>query len=75
MLAELLFHEGKVQHTDWAPPESLTDLLKTRNDAQIMGLELLAIALGLSTFGNQLRGKCVRVWTDNAGGQPPPQER
>ena len=40
-----------------------------RRDMQIMGLELLAIVLGLSTFVAERRSRVVRVWTDNAGGE------
>ena len=34
-----------------------------------MGQELLAIAVGLCTFLPKLKGRCVRVWTDNKGGE------
>ena len=34
-----------------------------------MGLELLAIALGLCTFSEQLRGRRVLVWSDNTGSE------
>ena len=40
-----------------------------RRDMQIMGLELLAIVLGLSTFLAERRGRVLRVWTDNACGK------
>ena len=34
-----------------------------------MGLELLAIALGFSTFANILEGRRVMVWSDNVGSE------
>ena len=34
-----------------------------------MGLELLAIALGLSTFGDFVRGRRVAVWSDITGSE------
>ena len=34
-----------------------------------MALDLLAVAVGLSTFGEMLGGYNVRVWTDNVGGE------
>ena len=54
-------------YTDWAPAETVLDTFVNRNDDQIMGKELLAIAVGLSTFAQQLAGRSVRVWTDNVG--------
>ena len=40
-------------------------LFRERNDAQIAGLEILAIAVGLSTFADALRGRKVRIFSDN----------
>ena len=40
-------------------------LFRERNDAQITGLEILAIAVGLSTFAEALRGRRVRTFFDN----------
>ena len=41
------------------------EIFTRREDNQIAGLELLAIALGLSTFGEVLAGRRVCVWSDN----------
>ena len=68
-LSAVLFADGVVEYTDLATPQQLLDLFGQRDDAQIMGQELLAIALGLCTFLKKLRGRCVRVWTDNKGGE------
>ena len=40
-----------------------------RKDAQIMGLEILAVVFGLCAFLQQLRGKLVRIYVDNVGGE------
>jgi len=41
----------------------------SRSDQQIMGLELLAISLGLCTFEHLLRGRNVVVHCDNTGSE------
>ena len=68
-LAAVLYIDGNIVFADWAPPQSLMTLFQSRKDNQIMGLELLAIALGLSTFGELLLGRNVRVWSDNTGSE------
>ena len=50
-------------------PVNVTDKFESRNDAQIMCLELLAILMGLETFSERCRGKNIRVWTDNVGSE------
>ena len=40
-----------------------------RKDKMIMGSEILAVMLGLETFKEQIDGKLLRIWTDNAGGE------
>ena len=47
----------------------MLDEFQQREDAQIMGLEILAIAVGLATFANELRGRRVVVWSDNTGAE------
>ena len=42
---------------------------RRRRDNQIMGLELLAISLGLSTFATRLQGRRVIVHSDNKGSE------
>ena len=63
----LLVH--RVKYTVWDPSPELVAMFATRRGMQIMGLELLAIVLGLSTFLAECRGRVVRVWTDHAGGE------
>ena len=34
-----------------------------------MGLEIMAIMLGVEAFKEQMKGKLLRIWTDNSGGE------
>ncbi len=68
-LAAVLFCGGRTWYTDFAPPAELLSIFTARQDSQIMGLELLAIALGISTFAEQCRGRRVHVWSDNTGSE------
>ena len=43
--------------------------LEQRKDSQIMGLELFALALGLSSFSQLLLGRTVFLWSDNVGAE------
>ena len=61
--------DDRAYFADWAPTDQILSMFQTRNDSQIMGLELLAIAFGLSTFKEQCRGRCVRLWSDNVGAE------
>ena len=42
---------------------------KERDDGHIMSLELLAIAFGLSVFGERLRGMNLELYSDNTGAE------
>ena len=68
-LAAVAYIGNDVLYTDFAVPDCLLRIFRRRKDNQIMGLELLSIALGLSTFSEQLRGKNVVVWSDNTGSE------
>ena len=50
-------------------PKHVLHNFQQRRDAQIMGLELLAISLGLSTFASCLSHKMVVVHCDNRGSE------
>ena len=67
--AAVLFFNGECLYTDGAPSQQVLDEFQQREDAQIMGLEILAIAVGLATFANELRGRKVVVWSDNTGAE------
>ena len=47
----------------------LMQIFDQRADNQIMGLELAAIGLGLSTFGKLLAGRSVVIHSDNTGAE------
>ena len=49
-------------------PELLSRF-RRRRDKQIMGLELLGVSLGLSTFADLLRGRQVVCHCDNSGAE------
>ena len=68
-VAAVLWVDGRVLYTDCAPPEAVVRHWKVREDQQIMGLELLSIALGLSSFEQFLMGRCVVIHSDNTGAE------
>ena len=68
-LAAVLLADGKTYATDWEPPPEVLQFFEERQDGQIMGLELLAIALGLSTFSEIFKGRRVWLWSDNTGSE------
>ena len=65
----VLLIDGQCYFTHYAPPEHLVAKFKRRRDNQIMGLELLSISLGFSTFEELLRGRKVVVHSDNTGSE------
>ena len=68
-LAAVLFMDGERFYTDWEPTAELMNLFTVRKDAQIMGLELLAIAIGLCTFADKLQSRKICIWSDNTGSE------
>ena len=68
-VAAVLLLDGTARYTDFEPPSNVLAFFAPRSDEQIMGLELLSIALGLSTFGPLLAGRTVRVYSDNVGSE------
>ena len=69
MLAALLRLDGELFYIDGTPPQCVIKQLLLRKDNQIMALELLPIALGLSTFATQLAHRSVHVFSDNTGSE------
>ena len=51
------------------PPSGGLQAFRARGDSQIMGLELLAISLGLATFKEYIAGRNVVVHSDNTGSE------
>ena len=67
--AAVLFSDGKCFFTDGEPSPCFMNLLEERRDNQIMSLEIMAIAVGLSTFAEELKGRKVVVYSDNTGAE------
>ena len=68
-LAAVIYADEAFHYTDWAPDEEVLAPFFARRDAQILGLEQLALALGLSTFGHLCQGRSVQLWSDNTGAE------
>jgi len=67
--AAVLFLDGRCYYTDGLPSQTVLAKLMARRDSQIMALEAIAIALGLSTFAADLRGRKVVLYSDNTGAE------
>ena len=67
--AAVAFIDGVCHFTDGMPSKEIMNSFQKRNDSQICGLEMLAIALGLSTFAAELKGRSVVVFSDNKGAE------
>ena len=67
--AAVLFVDGKCLFTDGQPSLRFMGLLEERRDNQIMSLEIMAVAVGLSTFADELKGRKVVVYSDNTGAE------
>jgi len=67
--AAVAFVDGVCHYTDGKPSAKIMAGFLRRNDAQICGLEMLAIALGLSSFADELRGRNVVIYSDNKGAE------
>lgn len=67
----VLFIGDDCMWTHMAVPRWALSRFQIRHDQQIMGLELLAISLGLSTFESILKGRRVVIHCDNSGSEVP----
>ena len=56
-MAAVLLIDGRMLYCDKEPPQHLIDQFQSCDDAQIMSLELLYIALALSSFSELLCSK------------------
>ena len=65
----MLFIDGECMYTDGVPRQEIMQQFLQRQDKQITTLEILAIAIGLSTFAPELQGRKVVVWSDNTGAE------
>ena len=68
-VAAVLLANKKVYYSDMEPSAAVMDCFRTRGDNQIMSLELLSIAFGLSVFEDIVRGQSLHVHSDNTGAQ------
>jgi hypothetical protein len=68
-LGAVVFCDGRVWWTHMAAPAAALERFRARADNQIMGLELLAISLGLCSFEWLLEGRNVVVHSDNTGSE------
>ena len=64
-VAAVLYADGEFCYCDCAPPDDLVGRFQVRDDGQIAGLEILAVAVGLSTWADRLRGRDVVIYSDN----------
>ena len=68
-LGAVLFDGSECKWTHMAPPAEVLAQFRPRMDNQIMGLELLAISLGMCTFEKELQGRAVIIHCDNNGSE------
>ena len=65
----MLFIDGCVYYTDGEPASIIMEQFQQRSDNQITTLEILAIAVGLSSFAHMLRGRRCVIFSDNRGAE------
>ena len=68
-LGAVLYCDGKVWWTHMSPSASTMERFRARKDNQIMGLELLAISLGLCAFKQMLGGRKIIIHCGNTGAE------
>ena len=67
--AAVLFLDGRKYYTDGKPGTRHMKSIGKRGDGQILSLELMAIAVGLATFADELQGRQVWIFEDNTGAE------
>ena len=72
--AAVIFIDGRVLFTDGPPGDRHMSHIKKRGDGDIMSLELMAIAVGLATFADELSGRQVWIFEDNTGAEATTQK-
>ena len=68
-LAAVLYIDGDILFCDAPPSDELMGSFFRSGDKHIMSLELASIALGISTFADEIRGRSLIVWSDNKGAE------
>jgi len=59
--------DDQILYCDMKPDSLLMSSFHERGDKQIMTLEVLSIALGVSTFASEIAGRNLVIWSDNTG--------
>ena len=67
--AAVLMKDGMISYTASPPRQDWMRQLARRGDNQILSLEILAIMVALSTFGDDLSGRNVVLYSDNVGAE------
>lgn len=67
--AAVLFWDGQAAYCDEEPSAKVMSCFRRRGDNQIMSLELLSIAYGISSFEEVLRGRNVVIFSDNTAAE------
>ena len=68
-IVQFLIRVSRHFYCDMEPPENLMQFFRKRGDKQITSLEILAIALGISTFSNMIANRRLIVFSDNVGAE------
>ena len=68
-IAAVLFMDGERFFCDMRVPDSILIFFPARKDNQILGLEMLSIALGLSSFASRIKNRRIIIWSDNTGAE------
>jgi hypothetical protein len=68
-IAGVIFGHEKVFAYSEVLPEDILRTFEWRDDDQNIGREMLAILVSLVTFASVVKGRLVRVWTDNVGAE------
>lgn len=68
-LGAVILVDGELEYTDWRVPQKLLEIFTSRRNNQIQGLEMLAAALGLSTFSKHCESRTTRLWSDNVSAE------
>ena len=65
----LLLRDRSFAYCDTEPPDVILNAFMRRGDNQITSLEILSIALGISTFAKEIEGRNLIIWSDNTGAE------
>ena len=69
MRCSIYVRDKEAYTCDMEPPEEILRSWRARKDNQIMGLEILSIALGFCTFANDIAARDVIIYSDNTGAE------